>query len=275
MTTTPTRAWTPDDPTPRGLWQLLGRPRHVTLVGAGGKTTLAHALADEAAASGAAVLLTTTTHMEREPGLFTDPDEALRELQHEESPLKAPEVANSTPFGPLSTLSSSWGAVRGRVVVAGRLTNGKFTAPAEVDLDRLRRAADVVVVEGDGSRRLPFKVPAAHEPVVPAWTDLLVVVAGASALGHPLGEVCHRPPEASALLGEPDAAARLLDPPLAARLLRTGYLDNPALAPWADRRAVVLNQADDEHLDHLGRELATLLPGETVILTSNHRPADH
>jgi probable selenium-dependent hydroxylase accessory protein YqeC len=272
--TAPTRAWTLDDPTPRGLWDLLGHPGAVTLVGAGGKTTLAHALADEAAACGARVLLTTTTHMEREPGLITDPAEALRQLQHDESPLKAPKVADLAPVAPLRTLSSSSRSHPGHVVLAGRETDdAMFTGPA--DVDRQRRAADVTVIEGDGSRRLPFKVPAAHEPVVPAWTDLLVIVTGASALGRPLGEVCCRVEVTSRLLDDPDAAGRVLDPALAARLLRAGYLDNPALAAWSGRRAVVVNQVDDDPLGRLGRELASLLPGETLILSSNRQPHDH
>lgn len=272
MPTAPTRAWTPDDPTPRGLWDALGLAPAgvVTLVGAGGKTTLAHALADEAAAAGAAVLLTTTTHMEREPGLITDPAEAMRRLQHDESVLEAPTGADSALVGPSRTLWSCGATPQGRVVVAGRSTDAaKFTGLAADDLDRLRRAADVTVIEGDGSRRLPFKVPASHEPVVPAWTDLLLIVVGASALGRPLGEVCCRVEVASVLLDDPDAAARVLDPALAARLLWAGYLDNPALAAWSGRRAVVVNQVDDP-ADPLAHGLAGRLSSAPVIFTSSH-----
>lgn len=247
MPTAASRAWTPDDPTPRALWDALGRPPAgaVTLVGAGGKTTLAHALAAEAADAGARVLLLTTTKMNLEPGLVTDPGEALRAL--------AP----------------------GRVVVGGvPVSETKFGPFAAADVERLRAAADLVVVEGDGSRRLPFKVPAAYEPVVPAWTDLLLVVAGLTALGRPLGEVCCRAEAAAALLSDPDAAARPLDPPTAASLLRAGYLDNPALTAWAGRRVVVLNQADDPRLGRRGCALAALLPGERVLLASNRHPTE-
>nr|NLI48862.1 putative selenium-dependent hydroxylase accessory protein YqeC [Propionibacterium sp.] len=238
------RAWTPDDPAPRPLWAAIGRPPRgtVTLVGAGGKTTLAHALTAEAAASGARALLVTTTRMTIEPELVDEPAAALRAL-----------------------------ARPGRVVLAGaRVSESKFGPFADAELDRLHAAADVVVVEGDGSRRLPFKVPADYEPVVPAWTDLLLVVAGLSAVGRPLGEVCCRPETAAALLGDRDAAARPLDPATAAVLLRAGYLDNPRLAAWAGRRVVVLNQADDAGRVALGRAVAALLPGERVLLASNH-----
>ncbi|MEG2420557.1 MAG: selenium cofactor biosynthesis protein YqeC [Oscillospiraceae bacterium] len=55
------------------LWERLALEAHrlrvVTLVGAGGKTTLLYALAREAAALGLTVCVTTTTHMMRHLGL--------------------------------------------------------------------------------------------------------------------------------------------------------------------------------------------------------------
>lgn len=54
----------------------------------------------------------------------------------------------------------------------------------------------LVAVEADGSAGRPVKAPAAHEPVLPARLDCLVPVAGADAVGAPLGpEVAHRPEE--------------------------------------------------------------------------------
>ncbi|MDO5390595.1 MAG: selenium cofactor biosynthesis protein YqeC [Eubacteriales bacterium] len=51
---------------------------------------------------------------------------------------------------------------------------------------------DVVLVEADGSRCLPMKVPAEHEPVLPMDADLIIGVAGASAVGKTFQEACHR-----------------------------------------------------------------------------------
>lgn len=51
---------------------------------------------------------------------------------------------------------------------------------------------DVVLVEADGSRRLPFKVPAEHEPVLPLGVDLVIGAAGASAIGQPFEKACCR-----------------------------------------------------------------------------------
>lgn len=322
MSTTPTFGWTPDDPTRRPLLDLLPGARVITAVGAGGKTTLIHALADEASARGRRVLLTTTTHMVREPALITDVDLALAtlnpvfvtlmntvepqaasdaSLRVTTTGLVAREPARLTSNRDVVPLTNSSEAAAvadiplrdtrsGLVLVVGReVADDKFTGPEASDLNQLIRAADLTVIEGDGSRRLPFKVPAAHEPVVPDATDLLLIVVGLTALGRPLAEVCCRLDEASRILetvdlgaqrpGNPgrsapshDPGAELLTPHLAASLIKAGYLDNPRLATWVGRRAVVLNQADDAHLDRLGRELAAYLPGELVLLASNRNP---
>ena len=56
-----------------GIWEQLGldmaRRRMVALVGAGGKTSTLYALARQAADSGRTVVVTTTTHILRHPGL--------------------------------------------------------------------------------------------------------------------------------------------------------------------------------------------------------------
>ena len=51
---------------------------------------------------------------------------------------------------------------------------------------------DVVLVEADGSHGLPLKCPASFEPVIPLETDLVIGVAGASAVGKSFREKCHR-----------------------------------------------------------------------------------
>lgn len=53
--------------------------------------------------------------------------------------------------------------------------------------------ADYVIVEADGSKRLPLKAHAAHEPVIPPETSRTVCVVGLSGLGRRVAEVVHRP----------------------------------------------------------------------------------
>jgi probable selenium-dependent hydroxylase accessory protein YqeC len=75
-----------------------------------------------------------------------------------------------------------------------------------------------IVNEADGSRMRPFKAPAAHEPVIPAETTLLVMVVGADVFGQPLDEEhVHRAELVGALSGTspgapvtPDTVARVL-----------------------------------------------------------------
>ncbi|MFA9421857.1 MAG: hypothetical protein ACERLB_17060, partial [Gammaproteobacteria bacterium] len=56
-----------------------------------------------------------------------------------------------------------------------------------------RPDVDWVVVEADGSRMLPVKAPAEHEPVVPEETSLFVSVVGIDALDDSIERVAHRP----------------------------------------------------------------------------------
>lgn len=206
-------------------------------VGGGGKTTLVHSLGAEAAALGLRVLLTTTTHMMNEPGMATSVAQVRERL-----------------------------ARPGLVMAARPISAHKSGSFGPDDLERLREIADAIFIEGDGSRHLPIKVPADYEPVVPACSDLLLVVAGLTALGRPVHEVCHRLPVAVALLNDPALPERILTPALAAQLLRAGYLTNPKLLAWQQRRAVVLNQANDQGMLERGRALAGLLD-ETVMIT--------
>ena len=52
--------------------------------------------------------------------------------------------------------------------------------------------ADIVLVEADGSKHMPVKFPAAHEPVIPENVNEIQVVMGLHAIGHPFCEVSHR-----------------------------------------------------------------------------------
>jgi probable selenium-dependent hydroxylase accessory protein YqeC len=53
--------------------------------------------------------------------------------------------------------------------------------------------ADYVLVEADGSRRMPLKMPAQHEPVILKGSNMVVGVCGIDAIGKTIKETCHRP----------------------------------------------------------------------------------
>jgi probable selenium-dependent hydroxylase accessory protein YqeC len=121
---------------------------------------------------------------------------------------------------------------------------------------------DGVAVEADGSRMRPTKAPAAHEPVVPGETTLLVVVAGIDALAGPLGRVAHRPELVQALTGT--APDEHLTPAALARLLAHPEGGCKG-APEACRVAVLLNKVESEAERRLARETALALAAEPRI----------
>ena len=160
-----------------GIWEQLGldmaRHRMVALVGAGGKTSTLYALARQAADSGRTVVVTTTTHILRHPGL--------------------PLVEEPTPERLRAALAEH-GVVTVGTVFRGDKLSGAGTP------EELRRAADVVLVEADGAKRLPLKAPAEYEPVIPPCADAVAAVAGMDAVGQAVGAVCHRPERVKGIL---------------------------------------------------------------------------
>ena len=204
----------------RTLTQLLDvRPGVTALVGAGGKTTAMLTLAGELAKAGRRVIVTTTTHM--------FPPDAGRY-----GPVFSPEDA----AGIAAALNRT-----GLAVAAGPLDErGKLTGISDEQVEGLLELAEYLLVEADGSRRLPCKTPGDREPALPARTGLVVGVLGLKSLGHPLEEVCFRAELAAWRLGvEPDQP---VTPELLARL---------AAEPWGlakgsegRRFVLLLNQSD-------------------------------
>jgi molybdenum cofactor cytidylyltransferase len=80
-----------------------------------------------------------------------------------------------------------------------------FGASSElIDALHARADVDIVLVEADGSRSLPFKAPGPHEPAVPKATTILAPIAGINSLGQPLDEAhVHRSEIVAALSQQP------------------------------------------------------------------------
>ena len=68
----------------------------------------------------------------------------------------------------------------------------KIKGLEEKEFEKLKSAYDIILVEADGSHKLPMKVPESYEPVIPKDADLVIGVLGAAAVGHPLHQVCQR-----------------------------------------------------------------------------------
>ena len=152
------------------LPQVLGlTPGITTFVGAGGKTTAMLLSALQLTAQGARVIVSTSTHI----------------LPPEEK-----------QFGPCFTpdqqtaIQNQLSRHRLAVVTGPANEKGKLTSCRQEDWSLLAAQVEYLLVEGDGSRRLPCKVPQQWEPVIAPKTNRVVGVLGLSALGRPLQEVC-------------------------------------------------------------------------------------
>ena len=137
--------------------------RVIAFVGGGGKTTLIYELARELAGVGKQVLVTTTTHM------------------------KEPE--------------KKWEADH-TVGVPCEEQLGKIKGVSEEEYRKLKDRCDILLVEADGAKRKPLKAPAEHEPVIPKDADMVIGMAGASAIGKTIEEGCHRAELVGKLLGK-------------------------------------------------------------------------
>ena len=131
----------------------------ISAVGAGGKTTLLRKTAERLSLCGETVALTTTTK------------------------IRKPELSDIR----------EWEKKRGKIQVFGTpCAEGKLSAPSEEVFGALFRNYRHILIEADGAKGYPLKVPSDREPVIRKETELVVCVAGISALGRTFREACFR-----------------------------------------------------------------------------------
>lgn len=200
----------------------------ISLVGAGGKTTLMFRIARELAAAGETVLTTTTTRIYRP-----------------EAAQSAHVVVAARPSVALPALARELRQSRHVTAAAGLIPQaGKLAGYPPETVDALRAAGLFrwILVEADGAARRPLKAPAAHEPVIPACSDWVIAVAGLAAVGRPLdARWVFRPERLGALAGV--AAGEPVTPEAVAAVLLhpEGIMKG---CPSEAARCVFLNQAD-------------------------------
>jgi probable selenium-dependent hydroxylase accessory protein YqeC len=234
--------------------EALGLPERglLSLVGAGGKTTVMFRLAAELSARGLRVACTTTTKI-----FPPSPDQARLVLT--ESNEHFLDACRET-------------MTQGRpVCVAWRMENGKLLGLPPEFIRRLFDSGicDWILVEADGARGLPLKAPSEHEPVIPERSTHVLALAGLTAIGTALDEehVCRSgryaqlsglPPNAPVT---PESVARICNHP------HGMFKGSPAHA----RCMLWLNQADTpgalaHGLEILGQIRAgTCLPQRVVV----------
>jgi len=199
----------------------VARDEVVAFVGGGGKTTAMFRLAGEMVEKGGRAITTTTTHI------------FAAQIALAPAHVAAAEATQASVSAALSA--------HGHVLVIGATDAGSGRAGGVApDLFRSLRAwcpGVCLLNEADGSRMRPFKAPAAHEPVIPAETTLVIPVVGADVFGKPLDDVnVHRPERVSDLSGAPLGAS--ITPEIVARVL--AHPDGGRKGVPAGARVVVL-----------------------------------
>lgn len=232
------------------LWEALALDMEsvkiISITGAGGKTSVMFRLAEELKAMGKRVIVTTSTH------IFY-PDKYQVEILTDASELEHIVWQDQI------------------LVVGGRVEDGekgrKLAGMGEVCIGRLKDWCDVVLIEADGSRRLPLKVPASHEPVVIPETDAVIGCAGLTCVGKNWEAGCFRAELALELLraagNEPGIAIRPED---VAHILADRNGTRKQVGDRAYR--IVLNQADGEKERGIAQEIRREVD-EMVVITSN------
>jgi probable selenium-dependent hydroxylase accessory protein YqeC len=173
------------------LKELLGLKGRelISLVGAGGKTTLMFRLARDLVAERKKVVTTTTTKIlepsiEEAPFLFVDEDEMN---------LKESVISHLGKNKPITIASErlAAGKLRG---VSPSLVNDLWSSPE----------IDYLLVEADGASGRPIKAPREGEPVIPSATTLVVAILGVDGVGKELSTLnAFQPERISRITGVP------------------------------------------------------------------------
>ena len=199
----------------------------ISLVGAGGKTTLMYRLAKELLLSGKRVVTTTTTKilepkLKETKFLFVDSDEKkIKDFvwQHLDQ-------------------------YRHLTVARERLGSGKLKGvlPDLVNelwsLDKV----DIIIVEADGAAGRPVKAPREWEPVIPTATTLVVAILGVDGVGRELNEENAFQPEGISKITGIPVGEKLTDEAMAILMVHPeGVLKG---APSSSRIVAFFNKVD-------------------------------
>lgn len=208
------------------LAEALGIKKGVNaVIGSGGKSSLLKSLSLELSQKGS-VLLTTSTHIlpfsHCENICFSDENvssssenisilnenalisnENASALNKNISTLKeknllpgedihSEEALKNSKALLQSKVLSLWDKSQNPILCLGTLEKNGKLSPFPLPFSALEKMADYVLVEADGSKRLPGKAHGQNEPQIPKESQRTVLVFGASALHKPISEVIHR-----------------------------------------------------------------------------------
>ena len=215
----------------------------VSLVGAGGKTTLMFQLARELSVDGHSVLTTTTTKI-----IKPAPDQSSKIVIAENLPLLLEKFGVSIPGGLHMTAASGELAEQNKLI---------GYPPQVIDAVQKSCLFQWILVEADGGRQRPLKVPAAHEPVIPGSSSWVVAMVGLDAIGKPLDDQhVFRSQDYSRITGLPAGSPVTAESVVRAVLAPDGILKG---FPPEAKRILFLNKAESRERRAAGREIASSL----------------
>lgn len=201
-------------------------PRVISLVGGGGKTTVMYELAEELESIGKKVIVTTSTHIRKPADYRTVTAERAEELK------KIP-----------------WD--HGILVTGREAEDGKLKGMAEEELEKLSAYCDVLLIEADGAKCLPLKVPMIHEPVIIPATELVIACAGLDCVGRPFKDYCFRYEKACGLLEK--RPEDIISEEDVAEILCS--LEGSRKAVEGREYRIILNKADDEERKRMAERI--------------------
>ena len=199
----------------------------ISLVGAGGKTTLMFRLAKELFLSGRKVVTTTTTKI-LEPtsgetsSLFIDPnEEKIKDFVRQ----------HLNQYHHIT-------------IARERLGSGRFKGVSPDLVNELwnSQEIDTIIVEADGAAGRPVKAPRENEPVIPTSTTLVVAILGVDGMERELNEQnVFQPERVSKITGIP-VGEKLTDEAMANLMINPEGIFKGT--PSSSRVVAFLNKVD-------------------------------
>ena len=136
-------------------------PQIVSLIGAGGKTSIMFELAKELKQKNCRVLVTTTTKI-----YYPEPDKSW-----------------DTYFLPLP---QNFSPKAGSITIIGKYLDEKANKIIGLDFKEIKRLSpqfDTIIIEADGSKQKALKFPGTGEPVIHPDSNMVIGIIGLSCLG--------------------------------------------------------------------------------------------
>jgi probable selenium-dependent hydroxylase accessory protein YqeC len=225
----------------------LGSKGVVSIVGAGGKTSLMYALARELVSSGRRVLTTTTTRIFM-PGGDRSSATIISDVAGEIMAQAEVLLEDHSHLTAGATFLKDQNKLNG-------------LKPSVIE-DILHSALfDFIIIEADGAARRSLKVCAPHEPVVPSFSDRIVALAGLDAVAKPLtGTWVFRSALFSLITGL-RSGQNITESSIASAMVH----DISTLANTREEsmKIAFLNKADNEQAQRAGERIAVFLEKES------------